>query len=251
MSAQGVTLAGKREELGFPQRYLVVQSGQQAHRGRLQALALRVARRVQPVALVRVGHDVRRHPPLDALHDEEGRAERARVLLQPQHLRHGQVRALPHDTHRAVLADHVVHREDRVRRRVRREPQRAGMQRGFGVLDVEEQGLAGHAVGGGHGDTGGLGTGQAGAEPGGEAAGDALRVAGAGTRSRRRRHMVNPLVAQPTYGATESKPVNPLGSCRPNEPCSKMPWPVRPSRRKRAAWSVTPYAARVCGCVRS
>lgn len=33
----------------------------------------------------------------------------------------------------------------------------------------------------------------------------------------------SPDVAGRGYGATESKPANPLGSCRPKLPCSKIP----------------------------
>jgi len=51
MASQAVTVAREGEELGCFQGHLVVQPGQQADGGRLQPLALGVARRVQPVAL--------------------------------------------------------------------------------------------------------------------------------------------------------------------------------------------------------
>ncbi len=51
MQSQGVALARDGQELGFTWRDLVVQLRQQADRGRLQALTLLVARRVQPVTL--------------------------------------------------------------------------------------------------------------------------------------------------------------------------------------------------------
>jgi hypothetical protein len=75
-----------------------------------------------------------------------------------------------------------------------------------------------------------LRAGQAGAEPGGETvwaglSGSQVVVRGRGAVAT----SSTPLYPELPYEATESKPVMPLGSCRPKEPCSKTPWPIRPS----------------------
>lgn len=77
------------------------------------------------------------------------------------------------------------------------------------------------------------------------------RVSSSGSRVVVRGRGAVAAMSQTPYGATDLKSANPLGSCLPNEPCSKMPWPMRPSSRKRAAWSVTPYAANGWASVRS
>ncbi len=258
VAAQRAAFARQCEEPRLVDRDLVVQPGHHGDRGFLQVRAFGVGGVVQPVPLVRVGHDVRRYAALDPLHDEEGRAERAGVLFQPQDARHRQVGVLGDEPHRAVLARHVVDGKDGVRGRVGRQAQRAEPQGRFRVLDGEEQGLAGHAVGLRDAHVDRLGAGQPGVEPRGEAAGEFFRVAGGGAGAGCRCHGPCSFARAPlpvllcrapsadcrrSQGATEPKPVNPLGSWRPKLPCSKMPWPVRPFRVKRAAWSMTPYAA--------
>ncbi len=183
MAAQCAALAREREERGVGGRDLVVQPRDDGDRGLLEPRALRVARLVQPVPLVRIGHDVGRHPPRDPLHDEERGAERPGVLLQPQHARHGHVGAVGDQAHGAVLALHVVHGKDRVRGRVRREAQRAPGERRSGVLDVEEERLAGHAVRLGHRHVDDFRARQMAAEPGREAPGQVVRVPGRGAKS--------------------------------------------------------------------
>ena len=90
-----------------------VQLGEHLDARVLQAALVLERRVVQPVVAEVVGQHVLRHDPVDAVHQEERRAEHLAGRLHPAHGRHGDVGLLADDPHRVVLVLERVVGEDR------------------------------------------------------------------------------------------------------------------------------------------
>ena len=105
---------------------------------------------VQPVVAEVVGHHVLRHHAVDAVHQEERRAEHVAGLLHPAHRRHRHVGELAGDPHGVVLVAQLVAREDRhvlLRRSDPGDVLPAALLAALGPGRVEHQRLRRHAVG--------------------------------------------------------------------------------------------------------
>ena len=116
----------------------------------LQAALVLGGRVVQPVVAEVVGQHVLRHDPVDAVHQEERRAEHLAGRLHPAHGRHGHVGLLGDDPHRVVLVLERVVGEDRQvlgRRRDARDVLADACLAVLGPGDVEDDRLRRHAVG--------------------------------------------------------------------------------------------------------
>ena len=141
----GVEEGERRGRVGDP-----VQPGDDVDGGVLQPPLVGDRGVVQPVVAEVVGHHVLRHHAVDAVHQEERRAQHVARLLHPPHGGHGHVGQLAGDPHRVVLVAQRVAREDRHVLLCRSDPGdvRAGtLLAVLGPGRVEHEGLRRHAVG--------------------------------------------------------------------------------------------------------